>query len=118
MEHVICDSRDECLNIRLSRDTTNALTTDVLKDLSAALNLNLVHGVDESGAIEKLAWQQLLFLRDLAPEALAESKRMRAGRFCARIREQMSARVARQVELWNSTEAQTRLREAAKRLAR
>ena len=68
--------------------------------------------------IEEVAWQQLMVLRDLAPEAFAESKRMRSGRFCADVREQMSARVARQVEIWNSAEAQTRLQDAAKRLAR
>ena len=57
-------------------------------------------------------------LRDLAPEAFTESKRMRTGHFCADVREQLSARVARQVEIWHSAEAQTRLHAAAKRLAR
>ena len=57
-------------------------------------------------------------LCDLASEAFAESKRMRLGKFCADLREQMSARVARQVEIWHSEEAQTRLRAAAKRLTR
>lgn len=80
--------------------------------------LHLIHGVGTKEEIEEIAWQQLFVLRDLAPEAFAESKRMRTGRFCADVREQMSARVARQVEIWHSAEAQTRLRTAAKRLAR
>jgi enoyl-CoA hydratase/carnithine racemase len=80
--------------------------------------LNIVHGVDEKTEIENVAWKQLMFLRDLAPEAFSESKRMRTGQFCSRIREQMSARVARQVEIWSSDDAQTRLHAAAKRLAR
>ena len=79
--------------------------------------LNIIHGVAEKEAIEDVAWKQLLFLRDLAPEAFAESKRMRSGRFCADVRAQMSARVARQVEIWHSANAQSRLHEASKRLA-
>jgi hypothetical protein len=43
---------------------------------------------------------------------------MRVGNFCADVRNQMSARVARQVEIWNSDDAQMRLRAAAGRLAR
>lgn len=80
--------------------------------------LNLVHEVGEKSEIEDAAWQRLVDLCDLAPEAFSESKRMRVGKLCADIRNQMSARVARQVEIWNSTEAQSRLRDAAKRLAR
>lgn len=80
--------------------------------------LNMVHGVDEKREIENVAWKQLMFLRNLAPEAFSESKRMRTGQLCSRIREQMSARVARQVEIWHSDDAQTRLQAAAKRLAR
>lgn len=80
--------------------------------------LHLIHAVGTKEEIEAVAWQQLMVLRDLAPEAFAESKRMRTGRFCADVREQMSARVARQVEIWHSVEAQTRLHTAAKRLAR
>jgi len=57
-------------------------------------------------------------LIDLAPEAFSESKRMRVGKLCADIRDQMSARVARQVEIWSSDDAQARLRAAAERLAR
>ena len=48
-----------------------------------------------------MAWQRLLFLRDLAPEAFQESKRMRLGKFCADLREQMPTRIARQVEIWS-----------------
>jgi enoyl-CoA hydratase/carnithine racemase len=80
--------------------------------------LQLIHGVGTKEEIEEVAWQQLLVLRDLASEAFAESKRMRSGRFCADVREQMSARVARQVEIWHGAEAQARLHAAAKRLAR
>ena len=90
-------------------------------ELVAAENaraLHLVHAVDEKPAIETAAWQRLQTLCDLAPEAFAESKRMRLGKFCADLREQMPARVARQVEIWHSDDAQTRLRAAAKRLAR
>ena len=83
-----------------------------------ACSLDLVHGVDDKLSIESVAWQQLAFLGDLNPEAFAETKRMRCGRFCADAREQMSARVARQVEIFSSEEAQKRLREAAKRLTR
>ena len=80
--------------------------------------LQLIHGVGTKEEIEEVAWQQLLVLRDLASEAFAESKRMRSGRFCADVREQMSARVARQVEIWHGAEAQARLHAAAKRLSR
>jgi len=83
-----------------------------------ALALNIIHGVDDKESIEDIAWQRLLTLCDLAPEAFAETKRMRTGRFCADVREQLSARVARQVEIWNSADAQARLHEAAKRLSR
>lgn len=54
----------------------------------------------------------------LSTEAFSESKRMRLGKFCADIRDQRSARVARQVEIWSSDEAQTRLKSAATRLKR
>lgn len=80
--------------------------------------LNIIHGVDAQAEIENVAWKQLMFLRDLAPRAFSESKSMRTGQLCSKIREQMSARVARQVEIWNSDDAQTRLHAAAKRLAR
>lgn len=83
-----------------------------------ACSLNLVHGVDEKANIEATAQEQLTFLCDLNPEAFAETKRMRSASFCAHAREQMSARVARQVEIFTSAESRTRLREAAKRLAR
>lgn len=83
-----------------------------------AQSLSIIHGVADKEAIESVAWQQLMFLRGLPREAFAETKRMRSGRFCADIREQMSARVARQVEIWNTSEAQSRLHAAAKRLAR
>ena len=80
--------------------------------------LNLVHAVGPMAEIEAMAWQRLLFLRDLAPEAFVESKRMRLGKFCADLREQMPARIARQVEIWAGDEAQARLRAGAERLRR
>jgi len=80
--------------------------------------LGLVHETGAKTEIERTAWEKLLSLRDLAPEAFAESKRMRLGRFCADLREQMPARVARQVELWHGEDAQARLRAAAERLGR
>ena len=80
--------------------------------------LGLVHETRAKTEIEKAAWEKLLSLRDLAPAAFAESKRMRLGRFCADLREQMPSRVARQVEIWHGEDAQTRLRAAAKRLRR
>ena len=43
---------------------------------------------------------------------------MRLGRFCADLREQMPASIARQTELWHSEDAQTRLRKVAERLRR
>ena len=80
--------------------------------------LNLVHEVGPKAEIEAMAWQRLIFLRDLAPEAFVESKRMRLGKFCADLREQMPARIARQVEIWSGDEAQARLRAGAERLRR
>ena len=83
-----------------------------------AHDLQLLHGVADKEIIEAEGWKQLLVLRDLARNAFAESKRMRTEHLCARLREQMSARVARQVEIWHSPEAQERLQKAAKRLSR
>ena len=80
--------------------------------------LGLVHEAGPKADIERMAWERLLTLLDLAPAAFAESKRMRLGRFCADLREQMSSRVARQVEIWHGEDAQTRLRAAADRLRR
>ena len=83
-----------------------------------ATALNMMHGVATKEDVEAVAWKQLMVLTGLAPAAFAESKRMRTGRFCADVREQMSARVARQVEIWSSADAQTRMHDAAKRLSR
>ena len=80
--------------------------------------LGLVHETGPKEEIENLAWEKLLSLCRLAPAAFAESKRMRLGRFCADLRDQMSARVARQVEIWHGDDAQRRLRAAAERLRR
>ena len=80
--------------------------------------LGLVHETGPKEDIETMAWQRLLFLRDLAPEAFVESKRMRLGKFCADLREQMPTRIARQVEIWAGDEAQARLRAGAERLKR
>ena len=80
--------------------------------------LNLVHATGPKSRIEQMAWERLLFLRDLAPDAFAESKRMRLGKLCADLREQTAPRIARQVEIWHGEDAQTRLRAAAERLRR
>ncbi len=84
----------------------------------AASDLNIVHGVDEPDEIEAVAWERLRTLCALAPDAFAESKSMRNARFIADVRAQLSARVARQVEIWNGAEAQSRLHAAAERLKR
>lgn len=97
---------------------SDLIYTGKLVPADEAHALNLIHGVGKKEEIEDIAWKQLLVLCKLAPEAFAESKRMRTGRFCADVREQMSARVARQVEIWHSAEAQARLHAAAKRLSR
>lgn len=81
-------------------------------------SLGLVHEAGPKEEIESMAREKLLSLCNLAPAAFAESKRMRLGRLCADLREQMPARVARQTELWHSEDAQTRLREAVERLRR
>jgi enoyl-CoA hydratase/carnithine racemase len=80
--------------------------------------LNLVHETGPKAEIEAMAWQRLLFLCDLAPEAFQESKSMRLGKFCADLREQMPARIARQVEIWSGADAQARLHAGAERLKR
>ena len=80
--------------------------------------LGLVHETGPKPEIEDMAWEKLRSLAELAPAAFAESKRMRLGSFCADLREQMPARVARQTELWHGEDAQTRLRAAAERLRR
>jgi enoyl-CoA hydratase/carnithine racemase len=97
---------------------SDLIYSDRLVTAEQACSLNLIHGVDEKANIETVAWQQLAFLCELEPEAFAETKRMRSGRFCADAREQMSTRVDRQVEIFTSDTAQIRLREAAKRLLR
>ena len=80
--------------------------------------LGLVHETGPKAEIEDMAWEKLLSLCDLAPAAFAESKRMRLGKFCADLRDQMSTRIARQVEIWHGDDAQRRLRVAAERLRR
>ena len=97
---------------------SDLIYTGKLVSAEEATALNLLHGVSKKGDIEGIAWKQLTFLVNLAPDAFAESKRMRTARFCSDVREQMSARVARQVEIWNGAEAQNRLHEASRRLSR
>ena len=92
--------------------------TGKLVPAEEALALRLIHNVGEKSEIEDIALQKLGELCELAPEAFAESKRMRLGKFCADVRNQTSARVARQVEIWNSEDAQMRLHAAAERLTR
>ena len=81
-----------------------------------AVELGLVHEVAPAAEIEDVALKQLRFLNKLARPAFAESKNMRVGAFCADVRAQMSSRVARQVEVWNSKEAQLLFTAAAERL--
>lgn len=97
---------------------SDLIYTGKLINAEDAVPLGLVHEVAAPEVIEDIARKQLMFLTELAPEAFAESKRMRIGAFCADVRNQMSSRVARQVEIWNTDEAQTRLHAAAERLAR
>ena len=80
--------------------------------------LGLVHETGPKAEVEDMTWDKLLSLCDLAPAAFTESKRMRLGKFCADLRDQMSARVARQVEIWHGDDAQRRLHAAAERLRR
>ena len=80
--------------------------------------LGLVHETGPKPEIERMAWEKLFSLCDLAPDAFAESKRMRLGKFCADLREQMPSRIARQVEIWHGEDAQARLHAAAERLRR
>jgi len=97
---------------------SDLIYTGRLVEAESTIRFGLIHDVAEKGDVEALAWKQLVFLRDLAPEAFAESKRMRVERFCANVRAQLSARLPRQVEIWNTPDAQTRLRAAAEKLAR
>ena len=92
--------------------------TSKLVPAEEAPALRLIHNVEEKSEIEEIALQKLGELCELAPEAFAESKRVRLGKFCADVRNQMSARVARQVEIWNSEDVQMRLHAAAERLTR
>ena len=80
--------------------------------------LHLVHEVADKESIEALALDKLVELKQLTHDAFSESKDMRNQNICARIRAQMFARVARQVEIWNTPEAQAKLRLAAQRLSR
>ena len=97
---------------------SDLIYTGRLVEVESAVALGLIHGVADKNEVEAVAWRQLLFLRDLNPAAFAESKSMRNGKFCADVRAQLSARVARQVEIWNSGDAQRRLHAAAERLSR
>ena len=83
-----------------------------------AARLNLIHEVGPKDEIEDRAFDRLRTLAALPGEAFSESKRMRLGAFCADVRAQLSARLARQVEIWSSDEAQTRLKQAAAALKR
>jgi len=97
---------------------SDLIYTGKLISAEEACALRFMHGVADKASVEDTAWQRLQFLCGLAPEAFAETKRMRNGDFCADVRAQMSSRVARVVEIWNSGEAQTRLHAAAERLKR
>ena len=97
---------------------SDLIYTGKLVTAEDARALNLIHEVGEKSDIEGFARKRLDDLIDLAPVSFSESKRMRVGKLCADIRDQMSARVARQVEIWCSDDAQAQLQAAAKRLAR
>jgi enoyl-CoA hydratase len=97
---------------------SDLIYTGRMIEAEPAVSLQLVHAVGPSAEIEDMAKERLVSLCGLSPEAFSESKSMRLGKLCADIREQMSARVARQVEIWSSDEAQRRLKEAAARLKR
>jgi len=81
-----------------------------------ALRLNLIHGIGEGQEVEQLASDKLTLLKELNSDAFSESKHMRTAPLTTEIRRQMSARVARQVEIWSSAASQKQLREAAARL--
>ncbi|GEM_PF-1161303 len=97
---------------------SDLIYTGKLVTAEEGIALKLLHAVGEKSAIEGVAGERLRSLCELAPEAFAESKHMRLGSFIADLRDQMSSRVARQVEIWFSDDAQSRLRVAAQRLAR
>ena len=88
----------------------------LLEGIEEALRLNLIHGTDDAKKVEQLACDKLTLLKELNNDAFAESKHMRTGQLTTEIRRQMSARVARQVEIWNSAASQKKLREAASQL--
>ena len=97
---------------------SDLIYTGKLVSAEDAHKMQFMHGVDSKKSVEGKALKKLELLLELAPEAFAESKRMRNGAFCADVREQMSSRVARQVEIWNSADAQSRLHAAAEQLSR
>ena len=68
--------------------------------------------------VEQSACEKLTFIKELNSEAFSESKHMRTVTLTTEIRRQMSARVARQVEIGSSSASQEKLREAAARLNR
>ncbi len=82
------------------------------------LSMNLVHAVGDKAEVEDQAFERLLSLSKLAPEAFAESKRMRLSHLIADLRTQMPSRVARQTEIWFGDDAQKRLRAGAQRIAK
>lgn len=102
MAHISGDLIDGCVRLRLTSGDTNMLTTDLLHELSAA-----IADAESNGRGILLCGGEKFFSNGVDLNwALTQSTA------------QMSARVARQVEIWNTDEAQTRLRAAAERLAR
>jgi len=97
---------------------SDLIYTGKMIEAESAVSLQLVHAVGPNAEIEEVAKERLTSLCGLSPEVFTESKSMRLGKLCADIREQMSARVARQVDIWSSDEAQKRLKAAAARLKR
>lgn len=92
---------------------SDLLRTGKVVKAEDAVEPGLVHQVAEADEIEDLAMTQLRFLNGMTRQAFAESKNRRVGAFCADLRAQMSSRVARQVDVWNSKEAQLLLTTAA-----
>ena len=77
---------------------SDLIYTGEIVSAEQAVSLGLVHEVGPADTIEDQAMKKLKFLCDLAPEAFAESKRMRTGGFCADVRNEMSVRVSRQAD--------------------
>ena len=97
---------------------SDLIYTGRMIEAESPVGRHLVHEIGPMDQIKDMPRDPMLCLLKLTPEAFIESKHMRLGKFCADLREQVSARVARQVEIWCSEAAQSRLHTAAARLRR